>query len=103
MSDGGGDAGEAFDRAAARLARREEAPGGADLFRWNNERRYRAAIGRFVLVLFLLPAHIVAVRAVTIWMVAHLVLLAILASKVVTRWLARRDGPGPFSVPSSWS
>ena len=89
------DAGVAFDRAAARAARREEIADGADREKRNNERRYRSAVGRFVLVVFLLPADIVAVRAVTPLLIAHLVLIAIMASQVATRWLARRESSSP--------
>jgi len=85
------DAGAAFDRAAARAARQEEAVDGPDRLAWLNQRRYRTAVGRFVLVVFLLPAHIVAVRAVTGLLIAHLVLVAVLASQVARTWLARRD------------
>jgi hypothetical protein len=89
------DAGAAFDRAAAHAARREEA-GNTKGFRWINEHRYRAAVGRLVLVVVLLAAHVVAVQAVTVWLIAHLVLIAILASQVAKRWLARGDtGPLP--------
>ena len=88
-TDDDSDAGAAFDRAAARAARREAAiPSG---FRWINEHRYRQAVGRLVLAVFLLAAHIVAVRAVTVWLVAHLVLIALLATHVAKRWLARND------------
>lgn len=93
------DAGEAFDRAAARAARREETAHGPDRIKWLSEHRFRAATARFVLVVFLLPAHIVAARAVTVWLIAHLVLIAILASQVAKRWLERRDGPWPRSLP----
>ncbi len=49
-----------------------------------------------MLVIFLLAAHIVAVRAATAWVVAHLVLIAILARDVAKRRLARNDtGPLP--------
>ena len=89
------DAGAAFDRAAARAARREETADRPDRLKRINEHRYRAAVGRFVLVVFLLPAHIVAVPAVTPWLIAHLVLIALLASQVATRWLARREDPIP--------
>lgn len=88
--DDDGDAGSAFDRAAARATRREAAGTGGRL-RWINEHRYRAAVGRFVLVAGLLAAHLVAARAVTGWLIAHLVLLAILASQVARRRLARND------------
>lgn len=88
-------AGAAFDRAAARAARREEA-GATRGFRWINEHRYRTAVGRLVLVVVLLVPHVVAVRAVTVWLIAHLVVIAILTSQVAKRWLARSDtGPLP--------
>ena len=91
------DAGAAFDRAAARAARREGITDGPGSVRWVNQRRYRAAVGRFVLVLFLLPAHIVAIREVTGWLIAHLVLIAVLASQVAKSWLTRREDPLPGS------
>ena len=87
------DAGAAFERAAARAARLEDLKNGPDGITWVHGHRYRAAVGRFVLVLFLLPAHIVAARGVTGWLIAHLVVLAILATQVVKRWMTRRDGP----------
>lgn len=92
------DAGMAFDRAAARAARQESVAttGG---FRWIAERRYRAALGRLLLVVFLLPAHVVAERQVTGWLVAHLAVIAVLASQLVTRWLARHDDHSPHLVP----
>jgi len=88
--DDEGDPGEAFDRAAARAARREEA-GISTGFLWINEHRFRASVTRLVFVVFLLAAHIVAVRAVTWWLIAHLVLIAVLASQVAKRWLTRND------------
>lgn len=89
------DAGAAFDRAAARAARREE-DGDTNGFRWINEHRYRSALSRLVLVVVLLAPHVLAVRAVTAWLIAHLVVIAILASQVAKRWLARSDtGPLP--------
>ena len=89
------DAGAAFDRAAACAARREEA-GVTNGFRWINEHRYRAAVGRLVLAVVLLVPHVVAVRAVTAWLIVHLILIAILASQVAKRWFARNDtGPLP--------
>lgn len=89
------EAGAAFDRAAARAAKREEAAERPDRLKRSNEHRYRAAVGRFVLVVFLLPANVVAFREVTPWLIAHLVLIAILASQVATRWLARRESSSP--------
>lgn len=92
------DAGAAFDRAAARAARREvDARAGG--LKWIAERRYRAAISRLVLVVFLLPAHVVAVREVTAWLVVHLVVIAVLASQVASRWLSRHDDRSPHLVP----
>ena len=89
-TDDDSDAGAALDRAAARAARRQEA-GIPDGFRWINEHRYRQAVGRLVLVAFLLAPHIVAVRAVTVWLILHLVLIAILARQAAKRWLSRND------------
>lgn len=94
------DAGAAFDRAAARAARRE-AVAQAGSFRWIAERRYRAAVRRLVLVVFLLPAHVVAVRQVTGLLVVHLVVIAVLASQVASRWLGRHDDRAPHPVPPS--
>jgi len=88
--DEDGDPGEAFDRAAARASRREEAKTSTG-FQWINERRFRGSVARLVLVAFLLAAHIVAVRAVTGWLIAHLVVIAVLASQVAKRWMARND------------
>jgi Flp pilus assembly protein TadB len=94
-ADESDDAGAAFDRAAARAARREDA-GVANGFQWINEHRYRVAVGRLVLLVVLLAAHVVAVRAVTAWLIAHLVVIAVLTSHVARRRLARQDaGPLP--------
>ncbi|MCA1704317.1 MAG: hypothetical protein LC808_14080 [Actinobacteria bacterium] len=90
--DDDGDPGEAFDRAAARASRRDEARTSAGFgFQWINERRFRGSVTRLIFVVFLLAAHIVAVRAVTGWLIAHLVVIAVLASQVAKRWLARND------------
>lgn len=88
--DDEGDPGEAFDRAAAR-AERNGAAGTSSGFLLINQRRFRASVTRLVFVVFLLAAHIVAVRAVTWWLIAHLVVIAVLASQVAKRWLARND------------
>ena len=98
MKDDDDDAGAAFDRAAARAARREAAAS-TGAHRWAAERRYRGAVARFVFALFLLPAHVVAAREVTGWLVVHLVVIAVLASQVASRWLGRHDDPLRHLVP----
>lgn len=84
MRDHDDDAGEAFDRAAARAAKGAELFGSPGVYSWHRGRRYRGSVTRLALVVFLLPAHIVAAGRVTGWLVAHLVLVAILASRVVS-------------------
>lgn len=79
------DPGEAFDRAAARLSWI-----GADNSARRSTKRLSRAVGRAALVLFLLPAHLIASRQVTGFLIAHLVLLALLATKAVTAWLDSR-------------
>ena len=85
-----GDPGEAFDSAAARASRRDDARTYAG-FQWINQRRFRGSVARLVFVVLLLAPHIVAIRTVTGWLIAHLVLIAVLASQVAKRWLARND------------
>lgn len=75
------DPGEAFDRAAARLSM---VPVGPFASRRN---RVARTVRRFALVLFLVPAHVVATRRVTGLLVVHLVLLAIVGTQVVAAWM----------------
>ena len=78
------DPGEAFDRAAARVAMAPTMP-----FDYRGNRLTRTT-RRFALVLLLVPAHVVATRRVTGLLVAHLVLLAIVGSQVVGAWVAAK-------------
>ena len=86
------DVGDGSTRAAARTGRYEDIADGLDSAFGRDQHRYQAAVGRLVLVVLLLPAHIVAVQAATPWLAAHLVLVAILASQATKRWLAHRHG-----------
>lgn len=87
------DPGEAFDRAADRFARIGDSAqrlGPAGYWDRRSTKRLSRAVGRAVLVLLLLPAHLVASRQVTGLLITHLVLLAVLATKAVTAWLDSR-------------